>query len=60
MVGGLQGILDRRCLLHGIMLDMLLRGDSIYTVELRRPAALVAYVSFDIMFLAIHQNMGPA
>jgi hypothetical protein len=37
-----------------------LHGDSIYTVELRRPAALASYVSFVIKFFAIHQNMGPA
>jgi hypothetical protein len=43
-----------------IILNMSLRGDSIYTVELRRLAALVSYVLFVIKFFAIYQNMGPA
>jgi hypothetical protein len=43
-----------------MLLDMRLRGDSIYTVELRSPAALASYVSFAIKFFAIHQNMGQA
>ena len=49
----------RSGLLLGIILDMPLRGDSIYTAELRRQAALASYVSFVIKFFAIHQNMGP-
>jgi hypothetical protein len=43
-----------------IILDMRRRGDSIYTAELKRPAALASYVSFDSQFFAIHHNMGPA
>jgi hypothetical protein len=39
---------------------MRLCGDSIYTVEMRRLAALAPYVLFVIMFFAIHQNMGRA
>jgi hypothetical protein len=39
---------------------MLLRGDSICTVELTRLAALASYESFVSKFFAIHQNMGPA
>jgi len=44
----------------GIIVDMYLRGDSIDTVELRRPEALASYGSFVIMFFAIHQNVGAA
>jgi hypothetical protein len=47
-------------LLLGIIRNMRSRGDSIYTVELKRLAALGEYVLFVIMFFAIHQNMGPA
>ena len=46
--------------LLGIILDMRLRGDSIYTTDLRGPAALTSYVSFVIKFFTIHQNMGLA
>ena len=49
-----------RVLLVGIILDMRIHGDSICTVELRRPAALASYALLDIKFFAIHQNMGPA
>jgi len=47
-------------LLLGILQDMRLSDDSIYTAELRRPAALASYVLFAIKFFAIHQNMGLA
>jgi len=50
----------RSGLLLGIILDMHRRGDSIYTAEVRRPAALASYVSFVIKFFAMDQNMGPA
>jgi hypothetical protein len=50
----------RSGLLLGIILDMRRRGDSIYTVELKRPAALASYELFVIKFFAIHQNMEPA
>jgi len=43
-----------------IILDMRRRGDSIYTAELKRPAALESYVLIVIKFFAIHQNLGPA
>jgi hypothetical protein len=39
---------------------MRLGGDSIYIAELKKLAAPASYVSFVIMFCAIHQNMGPA
>jgi hypothetical protein len=60
MLGGLQGMKARSGLLLGKILDLRHRGDSIYTVELLRPAALASYVSFVIKFFAIHQIMGPA
>ena len=44
----------------GMLLDMRVRGDSIYTVELRSPAALASYVSFAIKFFDIHHMMGQA
>jgi len=47
-------------LLLGTILDMRRHGDSIYTAELTRLAALASFVSFVIKFFAIHQNMGPA
>jgi len=47
-------------LVHGIILEMLLRGDSICTVESRRLVALASDVSYVIKFFANHQNMGPA
>ena len=50
----------RSGLLFAIILDMCRHGDSIYTAEFKRPAALASYVSFVIKFFAIHQNMGPA
>jgi len=50
----------RSGLLLGIILAMRHRGDSIYTAEVKRPAALASYVSFVIKFFAIHQNMGVA
>jgi len=40
MLGGLQWIWTWSGLLLGIILDMCLRGDYIYTVEVRCPAAL--------------------
>jgi len=43
-----------------MMLDLRLRGDSIYTAELMRLAALASNVSFVIKFFAIHPNMGQA
>jgi hypothetical protein len=46
--------------LPGIILDMHLRGDSIYTAECRKTATLASYVSYVIKFFAIHQNLGPA
>jgi len=46
-------------LLLGMIGDMCLHGDSVYTAELKRPAALPSYVSCVIKFFAIHQNMGP-
>jgi len=53
-------MLARSGLLSGLILDMRIPGDSIYTAELRTPAALASYVLFVIKFFAIHQNMGPA
>jgi len=47
-------------ILLGTILDMRRRGDSIYTAELSRPAALASFVLFVIKFFAIHQNMGTA
>jgi len=58
ILSGRQWMLTRSGLLLGMILDMRLCGDIIYTAELRRPAALALYVSFVIKFLAIHQNMG--
>jgi hypothetical protein len=60
MIGGLQRRKTQSGALLGIILDMRRRSDSIYTAELKRPAALASYVLFVIKFLAIHQNMGPA
>jgi len=60
MLGGLQWMYARSGILLGKIQDMRLRGDSIYTAELRRQAILVTYVSFVIKFIAIHQNIGPA
>jgi len=60
MHGGNQWRKGRSSLVLGINVDMRRRGDSIYTAELKRPAALASYVSFVIKFFAIHQNMGPA
>ena len=60
MSGGLQRMKAQSGLLLGIFLDMRPGGDSIYTAKLKRPAALVSYVSFVIKIFAIHQNMGPA
>jgi len=60
MHGGLQRMKARSGLLLGKTLDIRRRGDSIYTAELRRPAALASFVSFVIKFFFIHQNMGPA
>jgi len=59
MFGGLQWMLSRISLVLRIILDMCLRGDSIYTAALRRQASLAAYLSFVIKFFAIHRNMGP-
>jgi len=39
---------------------MRLGGDSIYTAELMKPAALASYASFVIKLFAIHRNMGLA
>jgi len=50
----------RRGLLLGMILDMCRRGESIYTAEFKRQAALASYVSFVIMFFAITHNIGPA
>jgi len=50
----------RSGLLLGMIVDMRSRGDSTYTAELKRPAALASYVLFVIKILAIHKNMGPA
>jgi hypothetical protein len=50
----------RRRILLPILQDMRHHGDSIYTAELKQPAALASYVSFVIKFFAIYQNMGPA
>jgi len=58
--GGLHWMTARSGLLLGIILDMNLGSDSIYTAELGRPAALASFVSFVIKFFANHQNMGPA
>ena len=60
MLGGLQWIKASSGLMLGMILDICRRGDSIYTAELRGPAALASYVSFVIKFFTIHQNMGPA
>jgi hypothetical protein len=53
-------MLTRSRLLPGMILDTRLRGDSIYTVEWKRMAALASYVLCVIKFFAIDQNMGPA
>jgi hypothetical protein len=55
-----KGMYARSGLLFGIIFNMRSRGDSIYTVELKKSAALGEYVLFVIKFFAIHQNMGPA
>jgi hypothetical protein len=47
-------------LLPGIVLAMRCHGDSIYTKDLKRLAALASYVLFAIKFFAIHQNMEPS
>ena len=60
MVGGLLWMDAWSILLLGIIVDMLIHGDSIQTVELMRLAAAESYVLFVIKFFAIHQNMGPA
>jgi len=60
MLGWLQWMNTRICFLLGIILDMCCHGDSIYTVELRNPAALVSFVSFVIKFFRIHPKMGRA
>jgi len=44
----------------GMILDMHLHGDDIYTAELMTLAALASYVTFVIKFFVIQQNMGPA
>jgi hypothetical protein len=46
--------------LLGINPDIRSGGDSTYTAELMRPAALASYLFFVIKFFAIHQNMQPA
>jgi len=60
MLGGLRWMKARSGLLFGTIPDMCCRGDSIYTAELRRPAALASFVLFVFEFFAIHQNIGPA
>jgi len=60
MPGGLQQMSGRSELLLGIILDIGLHGISIYTAELRRPAAMASHGLCVIMFFAIYQNMGPA
>ena len=60
MLCGLQWMWTPSRLVLGVILDMGLRGDSIYTVELMRQAALASYVLFVINFFVIHQNKGPA
>jgi len=50
---------DRSILVFGIILDMCLHSDAIYTAELTTSAALASYVSCVIMFFAIHQIMAP-
>jgi hypothetical protein len=59
MLGGFQWMKAWSRQLLEIILDMCHRGDSIYTAELRRPAALASYVSYVIKFFTIHQNMAP-
>ena len=59
-VGAIQWMKAWSGLLLGIFLDMHRRGDSIYTAELKRLAALALYVSFGVKFFAINQNVGPA
>jgi len=59
-LGGLHWMYARSGLLPGIILEMPLCGDCIYTAELKTPAALASYVSFVIKFFATHQNIGPA
>jgi hypothetical protein len=56
--GGFQWLKSILLMLPGIILDMHLHGNSIYTVELRRPTALASYMSFVIKFFAILQNIG--
>jgi len=60
MRGGLQLIKARSGLLLGISLDMHSCGHSIYTAELKRPAAVASFVLFVVRFFVILQNMGPA
>ena len=60
MLGGLQWMWARSGLLLGMILDMRLHGDSIYTAELWRPATLASYGLFVIKCFAIHLTMGPA
>jgi hypothetical protein len=58
MPGGLQWMYTHRGLLHELLLDMRLHGDSIYSAEVRALAALASCVSCVIRFSAIHQNLG--
>jgi len=59
IVGGLQWIKSQSGLLLGIILDMRIYGNSIYTVQLKSPAALASYESFVLIFFAIHKHMVP-
>jgi len=49
-----------RVLLLGMISEMHHCSMSICTAEMRGLAALASYISFVMIFLAIHQNMGPA
>jgi hypothetical protein len=59
-LGRLQSMKVRSAQLLGIILDMWRHGDSIYTAELRTPAALASFVLFIIKFFTLHQNIWPA
>jgi hypothetical protein len=60
MHGELQWMKTRSGLFLGIIRDLYHLSESTYTAERKQPAALATYVSFVMMFLAIHDNMGPA
>jgi hypothetical protein len=60
MIRGFQSMQAQNVLLLGIVLATGINGNSICTVQLRRPAALELYVLCVITFFDINQNMEPA